>query len=99
MDGDFLRPRSYSTMTTKPKPRETSDPAVLAASVRDVAIEARRILNDSARNPFEVGALSKRINDLQSQVPSHSTSELSRWLKNLSREVDSNPKTDRKVTA
>ena len=96
MDGDFLRLGSNSAMTTKQQ-RETFDPAILAASVRDVAIEARRILNDSARNPFEVGALSKRINDLQSQVPSRSTSELSRWLESLSREVESDPMKDRTV--
>lgn len=96
MDGESLRFRSYSAMTTKQ--RDPFDPAILAASVRDVAIEARRILNDSARNPFEVGALSKRINDLQRQVPRRSASELSRWLENLSREVDSDPQREQMVT-
>lgn len=90
MDAECLRRGSYSAMTTKT--RDMSDPAILAASVRDVAIEARRILHDAARNPFEVGELSKRIKDLQSQVPSRATSELSRWLANLSREVESGPK-------
>ncbi|AGA29079.1 hypothetical protein [Singulisphaera acidiphila] len=97
MDGEALRFRSYSAIATKQ--RDPSDPALLAASVRDVAIEARRILNDSARNPFEVGALSKRINDLQSQVPRRSANELSRWLENLSREVDSDSQRDQMVTA
>jgi|GEM_PF-5976597 len=72
-------------MTTKN--RETFDPATLAASVRDLAIEARRILNDTARHPYEVGALADRIHDLQSQARDCSSDELSRWLENLSRKV------------
>jgi hypothetical protein len=74
-------------MTTKQ--RETFDPATLAASVRDVAIEARRILKGSAREPYELGALTRRIHLLQGQAKGCSTGELSRWLENLSREVES----------
>lgn len=96
MDGEFLRIGFHSTMTTKQK--ETFDPATLAASVRNVAFEARRILNDSARSPYEVGALTRRINDLRNQVPSRSSSELSRWLKSLSCKVESDPKRHQKVT-
>ncbi|SIN77615.1 hypothetical protein SAMN05444166_0779 [Singulisphaera sp. GP187] len=96
MDEEFLSLGSRATMTANS--RETFDPAFLAASVRDLAIEARRILNDSARNPFEVGALSRRITDLQSQVPNRTPSELSRWLENLSREVGSDPRKDQRVT-
>jgi hypothetical protein len=74
-------------MTTKQ--RVTFDPATLAASVRDVAIEARRLLKDSAREPYEVGALTQRIHILQGQAQGCSTGDLSRWLENLSREVES----------
>jgi hypothetical protein len=76
-------------MTTKQ--RATFDPAILAASVRDVAIEARRILKDSAREPYELGALTRRIHVLQRQAQGCSTGELSRWLENLSREVKTEP--------
>ena len=77
-------------MMTKQR-REPFDPATLAASVRDVAIQARRILKDSAREPYEVGALTSRINVLQTQAENFSTNELSRWLASLSRRVESDP--------
>lgn len=76
-------------MTTKN--RETFDPAALAASVRDLALEARRILNDTARHPFEVGALADRIHLLQNQAKCCSSDELSRWLENLSHQVAFDP--------
>ena len=69
--------------------RESFDPATLAASVRDVALQARRLLRDNARKPYEVGALASQINALQSQARGFSSDELSRWLDNLSRQVES----------
>lgn len=95
MDRESTRLGSYPAMTAQH--RDPTDPAILAASVRDLALEARRIINDTARNPFEVGALSRRIDDLQRLVPGQTTSELSRWLNNLSREVHAVPRLERKV--
>jgi hypothetical protein len=67
--------------------KEPLDPAVLAASVREIALRARQILKHPATRLFELRALSRRIAFLQLQAPGGKSSELSRWLESLYRKV------------
>jgi hypothetical protein len=62
---------------------EPLDPATLATSVRELALRARRILNNPPTRLIEVRALSRRIALLQLHVPAGRSSELSRWLESL----------------
>lgn len=64
------------------------DPAALAASVRDLASQASRVLRNPASRPFEIRALSRRITFLQRHVPGCPSNDLSRWLESLMIQVE-----------
>lgn len=70
------------------EPRPILDPAALAASIRELAYEARRVLNDPARRPFELRSLSRRIGVVRQQTIDQPGSELARWLESLACKVE-----------
>lgn len=76
-----------------------TDPARLAESVRDLAVEARRILNSPAHHPHELRDLSRRIRVIREQVPGRPTNDLSRWLETLSRHVETRRRVDPPVAS
>ena len=65
-----------------------NDPAVLAASVREIALEARRILRDPCQSELELSDLSLRIDQIRRSVPPSPANPLALWLETLAREVD-----------
>lgn len=73
------------------EPKPQFDPAVLAASVRQVAYEAYDVLVTAQPKPrtFELVALSRRVELLKRHVPGRPSSELARWLANLGEKVES----------
>jgi hypothetical protein len=73
------------------EPSQELDPAALAASIRELAYDARRILNDPTRSPFELRGLSLKIGQLQGQLAEERGGELNRWLDSLSRKVQADP--------
>jgi hypothetical protein len=76
-----------------------TDPARLAESVRDLAVEARRILSSPVHHPHELHDLSRRIGVIREQVPGRPATELSRWLETLSRHVETRRRVDRPVAS
>lgn len=70
-------------------PTSLCDPATLAAEVRDLATEAYRTLNDPVAGSPHTRHLSERISHLQSQVRELAAADLSLWLENLQRRVES----------
>jgi hypothetical protein len=64
------------------------DPAFLAGEVRDLAYDARRLLNSPSTEHFELRELSRRISDLQDQIRGQPFHELACWLENVRRRLD-----------
>jgi hypothetical protein len=65
-----------------------SDPAALAARLRELAFDAHRALNDPLVTTVEVGDLSRRINNLRESARSAGLSEIDRWLQQAQRRVE-----------
>jgi hypothetical protein len=65
------------------------DPAHFAARVRQIALDAHRILNDPFVTSRELVELSGRLDELWRNCPGHRSSGLDRWLRNTRDLVDS----------
>ncbi len=65
--------------------------AVMAAAVRQFAIQARRAMVDSASGGDGTENLSGRIAVLQNMMQGQPPSDLTRWLENLRRRVEATP--------
>jgi hypothetical protein len=66
-----------------------TDPAIFADEVRALASEAHQTINDSGAAPSEFRALLRRVARLESQALRMKADDLSEWLSNLRRELDS----------
>jgi hypothetical protein len=73
-----------------------TDPAALAASVREIALRARRVLRDPCQTDLELRDLSRRIDQIRHSVPRSPANPLALWLENLSREVDAEKARERR---
>lgn len=68
-------------------PPAPTDAASLAASVRQLALQAHRVLSDPASDPAEARELSRRASGLRSQLRGRSTLAVERWLDSLERKL------------
>ncbi len=64
------------------------DPAVLADEVRDLAIDAHRVLNAPTTENRDIADLSRRIAHLQGQIRGSSFDELAGWLASVRQRVE-----------
>lgn len=65
-----------------------SDPAALAARIRELAVEVHRALNDPFVPAVTLAGLSRRIKELRKATRSTRLSEIDRWLHQVQRRVE-----------
>lgn len=84
-------------MTASPAPSSLPDAPALAAEVRQLALLAHRLLNESAPDADARLDLSRRLNRLRRQVRAGRASEsVARWLDRLDQRLEAAPTFDRR---
>lgn len=81
-----LRVNSMETYSPHDSP---NDPAIFAAEVRDLAIEAQHALNSYPVSASRLREALRRISRLQNENPGMTSEDLAGWLANLRRELES----------
>ncbi len=78
-------------LTIPPVERDTADgfvsPAELASRVRQLAMDAYRVLKDPAATSGELVELSRKIDDLRRSCESLSSRQIDHWLQSAAEQV------------
>jgi hypothetical protein len=66
----------------------TCDEVGLAAILKTLAADARRVVTHGPSNPGEIAQISRRIRRVREQVKSYPPSPVQRWLDGLQRKIE-----------
>jgi hypothetical protein len=75
-------------MTTAVDHASPCDGVPLAASIRSLAAQAHRALNDPAAGGDDYQDLARQVDDLRRCLGDNPSSELARWLEDLGRRIE-----------